>query len=1288
MKLITTLIHDIVMMHTRFVLISLLTFELLYCPFVGLCQNEPEIVCDFQEEGPPNTGLEFAPNGRHCTPKGDLLVLIVFVGFEGYQGLSGASQPSLGPSWNNSVSPGYELPSYLNYSSGNITTHGLIYNNYLDFEDSQLNSTYPVNISNTLQKMSNPNENFRIIAKVFSDNMGTPRMVVLDPSQLTNPQSFSDVNTKAFEKMWDINNDPNYYRQFDNRINNPNYLVDNSINTQSDDKIDFIVFVYRYSRAWNDDPIVGMTTWAGAGGGITGPGSHSFNGIGYDAGFVIAHGGGNHKQIFVHEFAHSIYHMAHVAGTNGVVGSYFGIPVTGIGSTAALPMFEPMLSSWERWYVGYIDPIEVNADGVYEIRDYVTSGEAMRIALPFTGSQKLWLEYHNREDDLDNHPFRGINIGPEINGESVTLGNSATGIYLYVENIASNRNSTGFSAITNNGANGFKYINATGNWNYAIDNSAGTKTNSWNQTLKKYVREEDFAIDGQNIWYSHVNDDDGNGSISFNTNYNRGSIETSSGVTGFAWEEVNEQEYGFYRSWGMSDIAPGMHAPTMVVGDKLDISSNPVVLNHPKYSSTNSSFDPYVLNGVSIEMLSEENGIAEIKVQFKETNLKSNRNWSGNIVLPNISENSSGDLIINENITLNLALSDKIDRASLSTETGLFKNPTILRVSSGAKLQIKAGAKLVVKENSKLILEAGGEIEVLSGGQLIIEENGELIMHSTNLKLPHLESQLIVKGKIITQDAIDFTFTGLGYVTFYNTHELDLGAGSAFRMKHSLGIQNEELIVLKENTTLEIQGHNTYIESGKVVYEPNTSIEVASSDLLFIDFSKFESTSINDGLIISDVEEVQIKKTIFTGFDNSLICHNVIELLLDNDDFINCETGLNGAEIDIVEIESSTWDQISESGITIDDARILSMVSSAIRNCNEDGIIMTDVNEARIDMTEIHDTDVAIRMTRSNTFLGAGTSIHNNETGIHGISYDKNYLLSIGRCGCVEVINNNLGIYGLNLILDIDAFQHQMECNYEERFPNRFDGNATMFDVCYNSTDFMPAVIMARGNYWGGQPLYAYTYNAEFNNCQQEMEVWSIPYINSLQGLTSCEEVPPMDPNFPAEYPETNLDMIECFYQTGSGIISMHNTFKAAFIDFLTLDRESALDEFTEVAEMPTEEIEDNDQCLSINYIAKTMVDLLEEYQGSPLAATSNSSSPTSNEHDRVMKTEKDNYAMQLNLFNDLNCVVYDLNGNIVLENANVINIDAIILPSGIYVLALFDKNKNLISTQKFVSLN
>ena len=67
-----------------------------------------------------------------------------------------------------------------------------------------------------------------------------------------------------------------------------------------------------------------------------------------------------------------------------------------------------------------------------------------------------------------------------------------------------------------------------------------------------------------------------------------------------------------------------------------------------------------------------------------------------------------------------------------------------------------------------------------------------------------------------------------------------------------------------------------------------------------------------------------------------------------------------------------------------------------------------------------------------------------------------------------------MGVKGENIILDIDLFEHQFECDEtdEPAFPNRFDGNTTIFDICYSSASTpFPTTILMRGNYWGGGPI-------------------------------------------------------------------------------------------------------------------------------------------------------------------------------------------------------------------------
>jgi hypothetical protein len=351
------------------------------------------------------------------------------------------------------------MPDYVTFQNGVTRTSPFFFNNVSDFTNSQIMNDIENqrSVSNSLNMMSKPNENFRFIGDVFSNPTGIPTLVTIDPANAT---GWDDMNQRVFQRMMQINSSTTYYSQFDQRGASPNYLSNNS-NSSPDGFIDYMIIIYRYSNSWSSQPVSGMADWPGSGGGYSSVGSLTHtNNIKCNTGFTMCAGGGLNKTLFLHELYHSLFDCPHYGGANGVSGEYFIRPGTGLGTMAESETrpTHPIMNAWERWYLGYNNPVEVNSTGgTFTIGDFITQGNSIRILIPNSNNQYLWIEYHAKLHPLDEHPWVGSLVGPG----NVSVPASPTGIYMFIENVSNSRNNVGVVAT---GANGIKLLNARGNF--------------------------------------------------------------------------------------------------------------------------------------------------------------------------------------------------------------------------------------------------------------------------------------------------------------------------------------------------------------------------------------------------------------------------------------------------------------------------------------------------------------------------------------------------------------------------------------------------------------------------------------------------------------------------------------------------------------------------------------------------------------------------------------------------------------------------------------------------------
>lgn len=333
-------------------------------------------------------------NGKVFTAKGNLKVLVIYAGFTNDQ----ETNPDTSLVWPY-VDPAGILPDGKTFPK-NIGDN--FYTDYGDFAPSNNDKS----ISNYFYQMSLPSGNpLKIIAEVFPERINVTAEVGKSWSQY-GQWVLDTINAKY----------PGYdFSSVDNRTNNPNYLYDYSVSSP-DNKIDYLIIVWRYSQNCNTDPAGPFTlcNYTGSGGGFANiypPTAGSFvdsldNPTYYvNAGFTACKGFyGLNKTLFTHELAHTLYGAPHCNGANTVVGDYFYMNYGwGMMRSGEAPNVYDCANGWERWYNGWI---ELTADnnttstdiqnindlqngGVYTLHDFIKTGDVIRVKLPHASNQYL-----------------------------------------------------------------------------------------------------------------------------------------------------------------------------------------------------------------------------------------------------------------------------------------------------------------------------------------------------------------------------------------------------------------------------------------------------------------------------------------------------------------------------------------------------------------------------------------------------------------------------------------------------------------------------------------------------------------------------------------------------------------------------------------------------------------------------------------------------------------------------------------------------------------------------------
>ena len=668
-------------------------------------------------------GQAYAPNGGVFTPKGTLKVLIVFVSYKDHntENPNFTNKAMKLEDWDYSQNGG--LPNFVDPLTGDCPAY--IFNKDADFE--QYKEQFLHNFSKEFDLMSNGQ--FHLIGEVFKDAKGKPAVVEIDPK---GGYSWTDMNGRAVRKMQEMNPTVDL-SGFDQRKNRPNFKFDNSDTARykADKILDFVVFVHRYNKNWSQQPKASMRSWVGSGGGFASTGivpTNTLNGYRIAEGFTMTYKSG----VFVHEVAHVLFNAPHIMGVNNVIGDYFYLMSAGWGIMAPISIFSGF-NAWERWYCGFIEPIadiqsaaDLEINNSFILRDYFTTGDAVRIKIPFSGGQYLWLENHRKLHPLDEHPWKGAVVGP---GDTVPP--TPAGVYAFVEAIEGSRNSI-FSALSNR-ANGIKVLHAGGNFDFKLYEDIPDEKNYWGNVMKSFQRLEENPIAGINNFYRFPYDQNKDGVIHLDPNYNASRTEWAAPIYK---EEVSEgvfvNSYGAFGTHfkGRSSF---IESVPFQVGDYLDMSSNPMPLNYPKYDRSSRKMQAYILNGLAIKFTeTATKNAVKVTVKMKHVQLCRDSRWTGNIELPNITGDLNPDLVVAGCTRLILDKSGTPNTHVLTSDKD-FIQATVFRVKAGATVLLKPNSTLLIAQNSKVIFEKGAHLIMEKNAKIKVAPNAQLSIEEASI---------------------------------------------------------------------------------------------------------------------------------------------------------------------------------------------------------------------------------------------------------------------------------------------------------------------------------------------------------------------------------------------------------------------------------------------------------------------------------------------------------------------------------------------------------------------------
>jgi len=491
---------------------------------------------------------------------------------------------------------------------------------------------------------------------------------------------------------WIAEHDPAFdWGRYDRRRNGPGFAYDNS-QTGPDSVLDYVVFMYR------DYGNTGM----GATGNLTVPGTPYRIKDGHTG--IKSYADAKHNwEYFKHEFAHQLFSAPHYLGANSADGNRcYTQKGWGLMATWHAPFFVP--NAWEAWWLDWITPQEVEKEGRYQLQDFATTGDAIRIPLP--GSEDvLWLENHQKQDLWDDKIF----YGDTSRGHPV----SAPGLYMYVSSPPANdRGQPRLNPFSPTQVNFIRMFNAEGNFDYAVRDS---QANEYGARFPVFEKVAANPIAGQNDFQFIRADFDGDGKVGIG--YRHGNKDGGPVEQMDVWfERIGDETHYSYNCTGDQFDAAR-------IGDHFGLDGLFPLLNFPVWDRQRETLSPYRLNGVSVRVLSQAaDGSLELDIRLGDWDIRGDHRWCGPIILP--ADTAAPPLRLQGRIRLDL--SGTPDRRTRHPETGTFSNPTYLEVGQGREIRIEAGGELVVDAHSSLRLAPGAKVVVARGGALRVAAGGGL----------------------------------------------------------------------------------------------------------------------------------------------------------------------------------------------------------------------------------------------------------------------------------------------------------------------------------------------------------------------------------------------------------------------------------------------------------------------------------------------------------------------------------------------------------------------------------
>lgn len=549
------------------------------------------------------------------------------------------------------------------------------------------------------------------------------------------------------------------------------------------------------------------------------------------------------------------------------------------------------------------------------------------------------------------------------------------------------------------------------------------------------------------------------------------------GNSGVEYDYANPpEEFPIFRTEPIidQDISIGAGGVLWVNGnDLIEYTDNPANLAN----ATRSHYAVRIISGYC-------NGDPTI-VSVKEGGLIEVGDWNGAENTGSVGVYQNASLLINTGGKVNL--NHNADLFIKSGGTVEVDDGAELHASFGGRITVENGGSLRIKSGAELRLSQYSALEVQAGGTLILEDGAKVQLWDG--AEPNGEAVIRVKGLLQLDGQIDFS--GNGYFHFFPSH--DLLSSSEFTL---VGMGQEfRFIELENYTRLMFGATDLELRSGRIVYGIQAKIEQTPGASLRLANTRHDGADAAIGVSASGLSSLTVTSCIFNELSYGLELYDlvpsstIVNSLISNSRFMDCETAVQVDEADQIFIQGSTF-----AGGT--HALLLNRVRSArLSNSEITGFVnphsgsepvwgavyLSDVPEFVVSGGNIHNNDIGIYapamnlinggLNQSNVILRAQATVSDNTE--YGIFMEKGGTDANGLdyglvlMDCANLLDNSTGIGGVDVLLQIDAIENSGTPNPQYWRSNSFRRapNGLLFDICYRDRDDVLEVT-AQGNYW------------------------------------------------------------------------------------------------------------------------------------------------------------------------------------------------------------------------------